>query len=124
MRVYCYILVYLQVSDTYHFCMQVIDIGSGRGYLGCQLALMHRFQVLGIDYSTTNTSSAKVRAERLEKHWQGLVRNAQEDAQRGYKIRRGKNYRGKIRRRQKSQSDSTEEARTLQQQQQLHTRGH
>ena len=87
---------------------QVIDIGSGRGYLGCQLALAHGLQVLGIDYSTTNTNSAKIRAERLEKHWEGLVRNAKEDAERGYKVKRGKNYRGRVKRRQKSESDSVE----------------
>ena len=94
-------------SIMQHYALdKVIDIGSGRGYLGCQLALMHGLQVLGIDYSTTNTNSAKIRTERLEKHWEGLVRNAKEDAERGYKIRRGKNYRGKIRRRQRSQSDN------------------
>lgn len=67
---------------------------------------MYGLRVLGIDSSTTNTYSAKTRAERLEKHWAGLVRNAREDADRGFKVRRGKNYRGRLRRRQKSDSES------------------
>ena len=55
---------------------QVVDIGSGRGYLGCQMALMHGLRVLGIDSSETNTQSADKRAGKLGKQWQGLLRNA------------------------------------------------
>ena len=57
--------------------LQVIDIGSGRGYLGCQMALMYGLKVLGIDSSETNTESAGTRAGKLGKQWEGLVRNAQ-----------------------------------------------
>lgn len=60
------------------YSSQVIDIGSGRGYLGCHLSLMHQLQVLGVDSSPTNTSSADDRKKRLEKHWKGLIRNATE----------------------------------------------
>ena len=67
---------------------------------------MHGLQVLGIDSSTTNTHSAKTRAKRLEKHWHGLLRNASEDNERGFKVRRGKNYRGKLRKKLTSKSDS------------------
>lgn len=57
---------------------KVVDIGSGRGYLGCQMALMYGLKVFGIDSSDTNTESAETRAGKLRKQWQGLVRNAQE----------------------------------------------
>lgn len=38
---------------------------------------MHNLCVLGIDSSEVNTSSADQRKQRLEKHWQGLLRNSE-----------------------------------------------
>ena len=55
----------------------MIDIGSGRGYLSSQLSLMYSLQVLGIDSSSVNTESAQQRTQKLEKHWNGLVRIAE-----------------------------------------------
>ena len=63
---------------TFSVFRQIVDIGSGRGYLGCQMALMHGLRVLGIDSSETNTQSADKRAGKLGKQWQGLLRNANE----------------------------------------------
>jgi len=57
-----------------HVLLQVIDIGSGRGYLGCHLSLMYHIPVVGIDSSHSNTGSATERTRLLRKHWRGLVR--------------------------------------------------
>jgi len=54
-------------------CMQVVDIGSGRGYLGCHLSLMYHIPVVGIDSSASNTGSAVERTRLLHKHLLGLV---------------------------------------------------
>jgi len=56
-----------------HGLLQVVDIGSGRGYLGCHLALMYHIPVVGIDSSPSNTDSAAERTRLLRKHWRGLV---------------------------------------------------
>jgi len=53
--------------------LQVVDIGSGRGYLGCHLSLMYQIPVVGIDSSPSNTGSAAERTHLLRKHWNGLV---------------------------------------------------
>jgi len=56
-----------------HGLLQVVDVGSGRGYLGCHLSLMYHIPVIGIDSSPSNTSSAAKRTRLLRKHWHGLV---------------------------------------------------
>jgi len=56
-----------------HLLPQVIDIGSGRGYLGCHLSLMYHIPVVGVDSSLSNTGSAAERTRLLRKHWRGLV---------------------------------------------------
>lgn len=59
------------------FCfLQVVDFGSGKGYLGTQLVLHHGIPVLGIDAQQTNTQSALRRSNILDKQWEGLKRNA------------------------------------------------
>ena len=69
-------------------CSQVVDIGSGRGYLGCQLALTHNLHVLGVDSSSSNSQSAASRTAKLGRQWEGLVRNAQRraDAKKGVSV--------------------------------------
>ena len=52
----------------------MFDIGTGRGYLGCHLALMHGLRVIGVDSSSSNTGSAVTRTRHLQKQWRGLVR--------------------------------------------------
>ncbi|XP_074660256.1 putative methyltransferase-like protein 25 [Tubulanus polymorphus] len=49
---------------------QVIDIGSGKGYLGSELALCHGLNVLGIDSSQSNTEGAELRDEELRNRFQ------------------------------------------------------
>nr|XP_004650208.2 methyltransferase-like protein 25 isoform X1 [Jaculus jaculus] len=48
---------------------QVIDVGSGKGYLSSFLFLKYGFKVYGIDSSNTNTHGAKERNRKLKKHW-------------------------------------------------------
>ncbi|CAH1799394.1 unnamed protein product [Owenia fusiformis] len=76
---------------------KVIDIGSGKGYLSAQLSLMYNLHVLGIDSSTGNTHGANDRAGKLSKYWNGLVRNATEDATlNGKPVKRGKKYKKRL----------------------------
>ena len=56
-----------------HVSLQVVDIGSGRGYLGCHLSLMYQIPVIGVDSSASNTGSEVERTRLLRKHWHGLV---------------------------------------------------
>ncbi|XP_078583297.1 putative methyltransferase-like protein 25 [Branchiostoma floridae x Branchiostoma japonicum] len=52
---------------------QVIDIGSGKGYLSECLYLQHGLTVLGVDASDSNTHGAKKRSQLLERQWTALV---------------------------------------------------
>ncbi|XP_019128885.2 putative methyltransferase-like protein 25 [Larimichthys crocea] len=46
---------------------QVIDVGSGKGYLSSFLSLQYSLQVYGIDSSSTNTHGAQERNRKLKK---------------------------------------------------------
>ncbi|XP_070785256.1 probable methyltransferase-like protein 25 [Enoplosus armatus] len=46
---------------------QVIDVGSGKGYLSSFLSLQYSLRVYGIDSSTTNTHGAQERNRKLKK---------------------------------------------------------
>uniref|UniRef100_A0A1A7XUZ0 Methyltransferase like 25 n=1 Tax=Iconisemion striatum TaxID=60296 RepID=A0A1A7XUZ0_9TELE len=46
---------------------QVIDVGSGKGYLSSFLSLQYGLQVFGIDASSTNTHGAQERNRKLKK---------------------------------------------------------
>ncbi|GAB1295543.1 Probable methyltransferase-like protein 25 [Apodemus speciosus] len=48
---------------------QIIDVGSGKGYLSSFLSLKYGLNVYGIDSSNTNTDGAKERNRKLKKHW-------------------------------------------------------
>lgn len=47
--------------------MQVIDVGSGKGYLSSFLSLQYALRVYGIDSSSTNTHGAQERNRKLKK---------------------------------------------------------
>lgn len=50
------------------FCLfQVIDVGSGKGYLCSFLSVQFNLQVFGIDSSSTNTHGAQERNRKLKK---------------------------------------------------------
>ncbi|XP_042324339.1 methyltransferase-like protein 25 [Sceloporus undulatus] len=55
---------------------QVIDLGSGKGYLSSFLSLQYNLKVYGIDSSNTNTHGANERNRKLKKHWRAYQRRA------------------------------------------------
>ncbi|XP_004675901.1 PREDICTED: methyltransferase-like protein 25 [Condylura cristata] len=58
------------VSSIADYCgiKQVIDVGSGKGYLSSFLSLKYGLKVYGIDSSNTNTHGAEERNRKLKKH--------------------------------------------------------
>ncbi|XP_037701863.1 methyltransferase-like protein 25 isoform X4 [Choloepus didactylus] len=59
------------ISSITDFCgiKQVIDLGSGKGYLSSFLSLKYGLKVYGIDSSNINTHGAEERNRKLKKHW-------------------------------------------------------
>ncbi|NXU82773.1 MET25 protein, partial [Xiphorhynchus elegans] len=59
------------VDNIANYCgvKQVIDIGSGKGYLSSFLSMQYNLKVYGIDSSNSNTSGAHERNRKLKKHW-------------------------------------------------------
>ncbi|XP_036312413.1 probable methyltransferase-like protein 25 isoform X1 [Pipistrellus kuhlii] len=59
------------ISSIADYCgiKQVIDLGSGKGYLSAYLSLKYGLKVYGIDSSNTNTHGAQERNRKLKKHW-------------------------------------------------------
>ncbi|XP_044310824.1 methyltransferase-like protein 25 isoform X3 [Varanus komodoensis] len=55
---------------------QVIDLGSGKGYLSSFLSMQYNLKVYGIDSSNTNTHGANERNRKLKKHWKAYQRRA------------------------------------------------
>ncbi|KAL3881435.1 hypothetical protein ACJMK2_027877 [Sinanodonta woodiana] len=68
-------------------CQLVVDIGSGKGYLGSHMFLQHGLPILGIDAITTNTAGAIWRRNKLLKQWNGLLQRAK-DTEKGKQISR------------------------------------
>nr|XP_033807715.1 methyltransferase-like protein 25 [Geotrypetes seraphini] len=66
------VLVMSQLVDSLaNYCgiKQVIDLGSGKGYLSSFLSLHYDLKVYGIDSSSINTSGATERNRKLKKYW-------------------------------------------------------
>ncbi|XP_065525718.1 probable methyltransferase-like protein 25 isoform X2 [Lathamus discolor] len=59
------------VVNIANYCdiKQVIDIGSGKGYLSSFLSMQYNLKVYGIDSSNINTNGAHERNRKLKKHW-------------------------------------------------------
>ncbi|XP_054436144.1 probable methyltransferase-like protein 25 [Pteronotus mesoamericanus] len=57
-----------RIAD-YYGIKQIIDLGSGKGYLSSYLSLKYGLKVYGIDSSNTNTNGAQERNRKLKKHW-------------------------------------------------------
>uniref|UniRef100_A0A8D0H2N4 Methyltransferase like 25 n=1 Tax=Sphenodon punctatus TaxID=8508 RepID=A0A8D0H2N4_SPHPU len=74
------------VESIANYCglKQVIDLGSGKGYLSSFLSLQYNLKVYGIDCSNTNTHGANERNRKLKKHW------------RAYQSRARANVRGQV----------------------------
>ncbi|NXA37851.1 MET25 protein, partial [Eudromia elegans] len=64
---------------NYYDIKQVIDIGSGKGYLSSFLSMHYNFKVYGIDSSNTNTHGAHERNRKLKKHWRAYESRARAD---------------------------------------------
>ncbi|XP_069629618.1 probable methyltransferase-like protein 25 isoform X2 [Haliaeetus albicilla] len=59
------------IDNIANYCgiKQVIDIGSGKGYLSSFLSMQYNLKVYGIDSSNSNTNGAHERNRKLKKHW-------------------------------------------------------
>ncbi|NWI85664.1 MET25 protein, partial [Pitta sordida] len=59
------------VDNIANYCgiKQVIDVGSGKGYLSSFLSMQYNLKVYGIDSSNSNTNGAHERNRKLKKHW-------------------------------------------------------
>ncbi|KAG5267997.1 hypothetical protein AALO_G00228290 [Alosa alosa] len=58
---------------------QVIDVGSGKGYLSTHLSMLYELQVFGIDSSSTNTHGAQERSRKL-KRYSRVIQKLKKDA--------------------------------------------
>ncbi|XP_019398682.1 PREDICTED: methyltransferase-like protein 25 [Crocodylus porosus] len=63
------------IADFYGI-KQVIDLGSGKGYLSSFLSMQYNLKVYGIDSSSTNTHGANERNRKLKKHWRAYQSRA------------------------------------------------
>uniref|UniRef100_A0A8C7EDE0 Methyltransferase like 25 n=1 Tax=Nothoprocta perdicaria TaxID=30464 RepID=A0A8C7EDE0_NOTPE len=61
---------------SYYGIKQVIDIGSGKGYLSSFLSMHYNLKVYGIDSSNSNTHGAHERNRKLKKHWRAYESRA------------------------------------------------
>nr|XP_058936366.1 probable methyltransferase-like protein 25 isoform X4 [Kogia breviceps] len=69
------------ISSIADYCgiKQIIDLGSGKGYLSSFLSLKYGLKVYGIDSSNTNTHGAEERNRKLKKHWKVYRRRSKLD---------------------------------------------
>ncbi|XP_032349713.1 methyltransferase-like protein 25 [Camelus ferus] len=69
------------ISSIADYCgiKQIIDLGSGKGYLSSFLSLKYNLNVYGIDSSNTNTHGAEERNKKLKKHWKVYHRRSNLD---------------------------------------------
>ncbi|XP_033629267.1 methyltransferase-like protein 25 [Asterias rubens] len=58
-----------------HHLQQMVDIGSGKGYLGNYLTLQYGLDVIGIDSSDSNTHGARERSQKLLEKWEGISKH-------------------------------------------------
>ncbi|NXB92029.1 MET25 protein, partial [Vidua chalybeata] len=68
------------VDGIANYCgiKQVIDIGSGKGYLSSFLSMQYNLEVYGIDSSSSNTNGAHERNRKLKKHWRAYQSRGKE----------------------------------------------
>ncbi|XP_005039552.1 PREDICTED: methyltransferase-like protein 25 isoform X3 [Ficedula albicollis] len=69
------------VDSIANYCgiKQVIDIGSGKGYLSSFLSMQYNLKVYGIDSSSSNTNGAHERNRKLKKHWRAYQSRGKEN---------------------------------------------
>jgi len=56
-------------------CRSVIDVGSGKGYLGTYISICHNLKVVGIDIDPGNSAGALFRAEKFKSYWAKHLKN-------------------------------------------------
>lgn len=71
--------VRLSQYNSINVIFQILDLGSGKGYLSQHLALQYGLNVIGVDSSDSNTQNAAKRNSRLLKSWKGLVKKSQRE---------------------------------------------
>ncbi|KAK8395905.1 hypothetical protein O3P69_005792 [Scylla paramamosain] len=86
----------------------LVDLGSGRGYLTSSLVLQYGRQVVAIDSSSSNTSSALVRNTKLKRLWDNMMQTRQHRAE-GRPVKKGKTRRKKVVAQQQQQQQQREE---------------
>ena len=67
------------IFNSYYVLFQILDLGSGKGYLSQHLALQYGLNVIGVDSSDSNTQNAAKRNEKLLKAWKGLAKKSQRE---------------------------------------------
>ena len=71
---------FLKLRSKLHvFILQILDLGSGKGYLSQALALQYGLPVVGVDSSDSNTHGAQKRNEKLLKAWRGLQKKSKKN---------------------------------------------
>ncbi|XP_016054912.1 PREDICTED: methyltransferase-like protein 25 isoform X2 [Miniopterus natalensis] len=76
---------------------QIIDLGSGKGYLSSYLSLKYGLKVYGIDSSNTNTHGAQERNRKLKKHWKAYhTRSKLDVSERALKMTKEKKMQDQI----------------------------
>lgn len=74
----------------------IVDVGSGKGYLSSFLAMYYDHKVLAIDASASNTEGCDKRTAKLDKTWPQLVRRAKERQKTGTCTNMGKHWKKKL----------------------------
>ncbi|CAL8110209.1 unnamed protein product [Orchesella dallaii] len=74
----------------------IVDVGSGKGYLSSFLVLYYNLKVLAIDASASNTDGCEKRSAKLDKRWPQLVRRARERRDRGTCANLGRNWKKQL----------------------------
>ncbi|XP_072511589.1 probable methyltransferase-like protein 25 isoform X2 [Notamacropus eugenii] len=99
------------IGSIADFCgiKQVIDLGSGKGYLSSFLSMQYGLKVYGIDSSSVNTHGAKERNRKLKKHWR--VYQTRSRAHSGQAIEKAKE--GTAQEEQKGEADIKERLQSI-----------
>ena len=95
-------------------CLQIVDLGSGKGYLSTQLALNNKVTVVGVDAMATNTDGAVKRANIFGKQWKGLVNNAEELQSQGKVTKKSKKLKKRERHKEQNKQSEDKPSTTIQ----------
>jgi len=91
----------------------ILDLGSGKAYLSQVVAAQstnQNLKLLAVDSSSTNSSSASKRSQKLEKFWAGLIRRAEYRKDEKVPPPRGKHWKSKRGRLEHDESSGNDES--------------